>query len=207
MGLFVVIPQDYDDLPEALRKQTVPICIAAYDRHGQAINPDWFTRGVAPVRQQLVNIARFILGDPWCASELTEESVHRLWARYGNALGCSPARLVLKKALSLGVELNVGDWRKRKYPKLYLALDALDEKIRDHTLADPTKYPERFEQQIMLNEVEDRLDGEGRVQIRLIYQMFRWGYNWPDITVRLGEADPERVKRRFYRWLKKTGEN
>jgi hypothetical protein len=40
MGLFVVIPQDYDDLPERVRKQTVPICIAAYDRHGQAITPD-----------------------------------------------------------------------------------------------------------------------------------------------------------------------
>jgi hypothetical protein len=197
MGLFVVIPQDYDDLPEALRRQTVPICIAAYDRDGQAINPDWFSLGVAPVRQQLVNIARFTLGDPWCASELTEESVHRLWARYGNALGSAPARRVLKKALSLGVELNVGDWKRRKYSKLYLALDALDEKIRDHMLADPTKYPLLFEQQIMLNQVEDRLHEEGRVQIQLIYQMLRRGFKWPDVAVRLGEADPERVKRRF----------
>ena len=37
MGLFVVIPQDYDDLPEALRKQTIPICIAAFDRHGDCL--------------------------------------------------------------------------------------------------------------------------------------------------------------------------
>jgi len=206
MGLFVVIPKDYDDLPEAVRKQTVPICIAAYDRHGQAINPDWFSLGVAPVRLQLVNIARFTLGDAWCASQLTEESVHRLWARYGNSLGCSPSRRVLKKALSLGVELNVGDWRKRKHPKLYLALDGLDEKIRDQTLADPRKYPELFEQQIMLNAVEERLDGQGRVQLRLVYQMLRRGHNWPEIAERLGDQ-PERVKRRFYRWLKKTGEN
>ena len=204
MGLFVVIPQDYDDLPEALRKQTVPICIAAYDRHGQAINPEWFSRGVAPVRQQLVNIARFTLGDPWCASELAEESVHRLWARYGNALGRSPARRVLKKALSLGVELNVGDWRRRKYPRLYLALDALDEKIRDHTLADPTSYAALFEQQIMLDAVEDRLEQEGRGEMRLVYQMVRRGYNWPDIAGEVGGLDPERVKRRFYRWLRKT---
>ena len=101
----------------------------------------------------------------------------------------------------------MGDWARWKHPKLYLALDALDDKIRDQTLADPTKYPERFEQQIMLNEVEGRLDGEGRVQIRLIYQMLRRGYKWPEITARLGEADPERVKHRCYRWLKKTGEN
>ena len=205
MGLFVVIPQDYDELPEALRRQAVPICIAAFDRHGQPINPEWFSRGVAPVRQHLVNIARFTLGDPWCVSELTEESVHRLWARYGNALGCSPARRVLKKALSLGTELNMGDWRRRKYPKLYVALDALDQKIRDHTLADPTKYAAIFEQQIMLNAVEDRLEEEGRVQMRLVYQMFRRGYDWPEIAGEVGEADPEPVKRRFYRWMKKMG--
>src|SRR5579871_1211006 len=206
MGLFVVIPQDYDDLPEPIRKQTIPICIAAHDRHGQAINPDWFSRGVVPVQQQLVNVARFTLGDPWCASELTEESVHRLWARYGDSLGCSPSRRVLKKALSLGAELNVGDWRRRKHPRLYLALDALDEKIRERALADPKKYPEVFEQQIMLDQVEDRLDGEGRVQIRLVYQMLRQGHKWPEIAERLGE-ERERLKRRFYRWLKKTGED
>ena len=111
---------------------------------------------------------------------------------------------MLKKALSLGVELNVGDWRKRKHPKLYLALDALDEKIRDQTLADPRKYPELFEQQIMLDEIEDRLDRERRFQIRRIFQMLRRGYSWPDIAARLGEVDPEPVKRRYYRWLKKA---
>jgi hypothetical protein len=205
MGLFVVIPQDYDQLPEPLRRQTVPICIAAFDRHGQAINPDWFSRGVAPVRRHLVNIARFTLGDPWCVSELTEATVHRLWERYGSALGCFPARRVLKKALSLGTEMNLGDWRRRKYPKMYVALDALDAKIRDHTLADPTRYAELFEQEIMLNAVEDRLEDEGRVEMRLVYQMFRRGYNWPDIAGEVGDAEPERVKRRFYRWMKKTG--
>ena len=205
MGLFVVIPKDYDELPEAVRRQVVPICIAAFDRHGEAINPDWFSRGVAPVRQHLVRIARFTLGDPWCVSELTEAAVHKLWARYRNALGCSPARRVLKKALSLGVELNVGDWRRRKYPKRYVALDALDEKIRQNTLADPTRYAALFEQQIMLDAVEDRLEKEGRVQMRLVYQMFRRGYDWPDIAAEMGDADPEPVKRRFYRWMKKMG--
>ncbi len=205
MGLFVVIPDDYDELPEGLRRQIVPICIAAFDCYGQAIHPDWFWRGVAPVRQHLVTIARLALGDPWCVSELTETAVHRLWARYGSALGCCPARRVLKKAVSLGAELNVGDWRRRKHPSLYVALDALDEKIRDQTLADPTKYASAFEQQIMLNSVEDRLVEEGRVEIRQIYQMVRRGYGWQDIALKFGDTDPERVKRRFYRWIKKAG--
>lgn len=88
---------------------------------------------------------------------------------------------------------------------MYVALDALDAKIRDHTLADPTRYAELFEQEIMLNAVEDRLEDEGRVEMRLVYQMFRRGYNWPDIAGEVGDAEPERVKRRFYRWMKKTG--
>jgi hypothetical protein len=42
MGLFVVIPQDYDDLPEAIRKQTVPICIAAFDPMAKPSTPTGF---------------------------------------------------------------------------------------------------------------------------------------------------------------------
>ena len=67
------------------------------------------------------------------------------------------------------------------------------------------RYAAIFEQQIMLNAVEDRLEEEGRVQMRLVYQMFRRGYDWPEIAVEVGEADSEPVKRRVYRWMKKMG--
>lgn len=205
MGLVEVIPQGYDDLPEPVRRRIIPICIAAFDQYGNPINPEWFSRGVAPVRRQLVCIARFWLGDPWCVSELAEQTVHRLAMFYGNIVPSFPDRRVLKKANRLGVELNVGDWRKRKYPKLYVALDALDTKVRDQTLADPVQCPAVFERQIMLDSVEDRLEHEGRTEMRLIFQLVRRGYGWQDIAGKVGDPNPDNVKRRFYRWVRKTG--
>ncbi len=105
----------------------------------------------------------------------------------------------------VGVELKVCNRKKRRQLKLDLALDALDDKIRDHTLADPSKFPELFERQMVLNQVAAQRDGKESVQIQLVYKMLRRGYTWPEIEERLGQA-PERVKRRLYRWMKKTGE-
>jgi len=160
MALVVVIPEDYEELSHAQRDQIIPICIQAFDRAGRPIAPEWFSRGVAPVRNSLVRIAHHTMGDPWCVSELAEATVHRLWAKHGAALGSCPARRVLKMAMWLGNELNIGDWRKKRHPNLYLALDALDEKLRDQALAEPTRYVELFEQQIMLDSVEQRLRKE-----------------------------------------------
>jgi hypothetical protein len=204
MAPVVVIPQNYEDLPRAQREEIVPICITACDRHGQEIAPEWFFDGVAPVRRQLVRIAQYALGDPWCVSELAETTVHRLWARYGNAVGRCPSRRVLKKAMWLGEELKIGDWRRRKFPNLYVALDALEEKIREQALADPNEYAELFEQQIMLDSVEDRLRQEGRAEMRTVYRLVRRGYSWQEVADQVGAANAECVKRRFYRWIKKA---
>ena len=187
MGLVVVIPQDYEKLPEARRKRIVPICIAAYDHNGQLIAPDWFWRGVAPVHKQLVRMAGFMLGDPWCVSELAEAVVHKLWARYGSALGTAPQRRVLKKAMREAREINIGDWRKRKKPQFYLALATLDEKVREHVLADPHQWPALFEREILLDTYEERLGREGRAQMQQAFHLLRLGHNWDTIAVRVGE--------------------
>jgi hypothetical protein len=205
MELVVIIPQGYSDLPEAHRKRIIPICIAAYDSEGKLISPEWFSRGVAPAQQDLIKIARIILGDPWCVSELAEATVHKLWARYGNVLGDNPKRRVLKKAMREAVELNVGDWRKRKHPKLYVALERLDEKVRAHILADPRQRPDLFERQIMLDAFEERLGREGRVQLQRVYGLLRQGHSWEDIALQLGENSPDNLKHRFHRWAKKAG--
>jgi len=47
--------------------------------------------------------------------------------------------------------------------------------------------------------------GEDRAQMRLVYQMFRRGYDCPEIAIEVGEAESEPVKRRLYRWMKKIG--
>lgn len=205
MGLVVVIPQDYEKLPEALRKRIVPICIAAYDHNGQLIAPDWFWRGVAPVHKQLVGMARFMLGDPWCVSELAEAVVHKLWARYGSALGAAPQRRVLKKAMREAREINIGDWRKRKKPQFYLALATLDEKVREHVLADPHQWPALFERELLLDTYEERLGREGRAQMQQAFHLLRLGHNWDTIAVRVGEKNPDNLKHRFHRWAKKMG--
>ena len=204
MAHVVVIPQNYEDLPSVQRKQIIPICITDCDGLGHQIASEWFVDGVAPVRKQLVGLAHHVLGDPWRVSELAETTVHRLWARHGSEVGRYPARRVLVKAKWVAQELKNGDWRKTKYPKLYLALDALDEKIRDQTLADPNEYPKLFEQQIMLDSVEDRLNREGRSLIRTMFQLIRRGYSWQDVADRVGLPTGEIAKRRFYRWIKKS---
>jgi len=205
MELVAVIPQDYDDLPEPLRRRIIPICIATFDRLGKPINPEWFSHGVAPVRKQLVRIAQYWPGDPWCVSELAEETVHRLSMLYGSVIPSYPARRVLKKANRLAVELNVGDWRKRKHPKLYVALDAMEAKVRDRALSDPSQSPAVFERQILLNSIEDRLGQETQTGMQLIYQLLRRGFSWQDIAVNIGEANPDAVKHRFHRWARKAG--
>ena len=203
MAPVVVIPQNYEDLPSAQRKQIVPICISAWDEMGRPIAAEWFFNGVAPVRRELVGMAHHVLGDPWRVSELAENTVHRLWARHGSAVGRYPSRRVLVKAKWIAEELKTGDWRRMKYPKLYLALDALDEKIRDQTLADPREYAERFEQQIMLDSIEDRLQREGRTLIQTMFQLVRRGYSWREVAERVALPTGEIAKRRFYRWMKK----
>jgi len=203
MASVVVIPQDYEDLPSAQRKQIIPICITACDGFGQPIAAEWFVSGVAPIRKELVGLAHHALGDPWRVSELAETTVHRLWARHGSDVGRYPARRVLVKAKWIAEELKNGDWRKMKFPKLYLALDALDEKIRDQMLADPREYAERFEQQIMLNSIEDGLQREGRTLIRTMFQLIRRGYSWQEVAERVDLPSGEIAKRRFYRWIRK----
>ena len=203
MAPVVVIPENYENLPSAQRKQIIPICIAACDGSGRPIAPEWFLNGVAPVRRELVGIAHHSLGDPWRVSELAETTVHRLWARHGGSVGRYPARRVLVKARWVAQELINGDWRKMKYPNLYLALDALDEKIREQMLADPGQYPERFDQQITLNSIEDRLQREGRTLIRTMFQLVRRGYSWQEVAEQVALPTGEIAKRRFYRWMKK----
>ena len=141
----VVIPQNYEELSLTQRQAIIPICIAAFDRHGQPIPSEWFSKGVAPVRAHLVNIARHVLGDPWCVSELAEVTVHRLCQKHRTVVHPWPARLVLKKAMWVAEEMKSGGWRQMRYHNLDLPLDALDDQIRDKTLVDPTNYADLFE--------------------------------------------------------------
>jgi hypothetical protein len=112
MGV-VIIPFDYEQLPESQRKAIVPICIASVDRHGNPIAPIWFEQGVVPVQNQLRSLARYKLGDVWRVSELAEITVHKLWERHGEDAGIWPWRRVLAHAIWEARDLAVGEsqWR------------------------------------------------------------------------------------------------
>jgi hypothetical protein len=56
----------------------------------------------------------------------------------------------------------------------------------------------------MLNTVEERLQHEGRTEMRTVYQLVRRGYSWQEVADQVGAANAECVKRRFYRWVKKA---
>jgi hypothetical protein len=103
----------------------------------------------------------------------------------------------------IAYELKIGDWRKMKYPNLYMAIETLDDKIRDQTLVDPRTYAAEFERQVLLDMIEDRLNREGRAGILAVYQLIRRGYSWQEVADRLDFPSADVVKRRFYRWIKK----
>src|SRR5271165_479424 len=108
MGV-VIIPFDYEQLPESQRKSIVPICIASVDRHGNSIAPVWFERGVVPVQNQLRSLARYKLGDVRLVSELTEITVHKLWERHGEDAGICPWRRVWVRAVWEARDLAAGE--------------------------------------------------------------------------------------------------
>ena len=56
MGV-VIIPFDYEQLPESERKTIVPICISSVDRHGNPIAAVWFevTVEVVTVTRKVVD--------------------------------------------------------------------------------------------------------------------------------------------------------
>src|SRR5215471_4512777 len=95
---FIPIPFDYFQLPPEERNSIVPICIRKADRQGQPIAWRWFSDGVVPVADGLRSLARWMLGDIWRVSELTEATVHSLWNTHGENMGPWPSRRVYADA-------------------------------------------------------------------------------------------------------------
>jgi len=200
MGV-VIIPFDYEQLPESERKTIVPICIASIDRHGNPIAAVWFEKGVAPVQNQLRNIARFTLGDVQRVSELAEITVHKLWERHGEDAGIWPWRRVLVRAMWEARDLAAGNSPWRIHHTVSLAMDSLERDLYKNGIADPKRYEEIYQQQLLLDLVERRIAEDQRHEIREVFKMLRQGYNWDEIGQRLGNRKPEALKKRFWRWM------
>src|SRR5580658_3527725 len=184
MGV-VIIPFDYEQLPEAQRKSIVPICIAAADRHGNPIARVWFEAGVAPVQDQLRAIARYKLGDVGRVSELAEVTVHRLWEQHGSDAGFLPWRRVLTRAVWEAREMAVGGSKWRMKHVVPLALESLDEDCFGTSMTDPNRHEEIYERDLLIALIERRIERDHRAEIREVFKMLRLGYTWDEIATRL----------------------
>jgi DNA-directed RNA polymerase specialized sigma24 family protein len=203
MGV-VIIPFDYEQLPESQQKSIVPICIASVDRHGNQIARVWFEEGVAPVQDQLRNIARYKLGDVRLVSELAEITVHKLWERHGEDAGIWPWRRVLVRATWEARDMAAGDSQWLIRHTVPLALGLLEHDLYGNGLPDPTNYDEVYERELLVELVERRIESDHRDEIRRVFKMWRQGYTWEEIAAELHDPKPGAVKKRFWRWIRQN---
>ena len=203
MGV-VIIPFDYEQLPESRRKLIVPICIASVDRHGNPIARVWFERGVAPVQNQLRGLARYKLGDVRLVSELAEITVHKLWETHGDDAGNWPSRRVWVRAMWEARDLAAGKSQWLIRHTVPLALGSLEQDLYGNGLTDPTSYDEVYERQLLVQLVERRIEEDHRDEIRQVFKMLRQGYTWDEIATQLHDPRPEALKKRFWRWIKQN---
>ena len=204
---FVIIPFDYEQLPAAQQKAIVPICIPSVDRHGNPIARIWFEEGVAPVQDQLRDLARHKLGDVRRVSELAEITVHKLWERHGEDAGACPSRRVLARAVWEARDLAAGGSQWRIAHTVPLALGSLEQDLYGNGLPDPTHYEEVYERELLIELVECRIEKDHREDIREIFRMLRQGYRWDEIATRLQVPKPEALKKRFWRWIRRNFQN
>src|SRR6516225_800058 len=199
---FVIIPFDYEQLPDAQQKAVVPICIPSLDRHGNAIARIWFEQGVAPVQDQLRDLARHKLGDVRRVSELAEITVHKLWERHGEDAGACPSRRVWARAVWEARDLAAGGSQWRITHTVPLALGSLEQDLYGNGLPDPTRYEEVYERELLIELVERRIEEDHREDIGEMFRMLRQGFGWDEIATRLQDPKPEALKKRFWRWIR-----
>jgi len=179
-----------------------PICIALADRHGNPIAPIWFEQGVAPVQNELRDLAHYRLRDVHRVSELAEITVHKLWEMHGEDAGACPWRRVWVRAIWEARDMAAGESRWFLRRTVPLALDSLDQNLYGSALTDPTHYDDVVARKLLVELVERRIENDHREDFREAFKMLRQGYTWDEIANRLHEPQPITLKKRFWRWIR-----
>jgi hypothetical protein len=200
----VIIPFDYEQLPDDQQKAIVPICIPAKDRHGNEIPRVWFEQGVAPVQDQLRAIARYRLGDVHRVSELAEATVHKLWQQHGENAGFLPWHRVLTRADWEARHMAMGGSPWRKSHTVPLKLASLERRLYRKRSVGAKRWEYSYERDLLVDLVERRIRKEHREDFREAFKMLREGYGWDEIAARVHDSNPEALKRRFWRWINRT---
>jgi hypothetical protein len=193
----VIIPFGYD----SDRDRVIPICLPTTDDSDRPIAWGWF-EAVARVQNPLRHLASTILRDEWRVSELTETALKTVWREHGENYGVSPSSRVYKQAQWSALDLQVGG-SERDRRGLNVALEDLDEAIRDRVLVDPCDYGLRYGQEMDLAKVGALLRSKGLHDVEEMLRHARDGCTWKEIGSRMN-CDPDVAQRRFRRWLQRA---
>lgn len=200
MGV-VIIPLDYEDWPEDRRKKVVPICIEAHDRNGDLIDLVWFEQGVAPISEELTDLARSVLGDKRMVSDIAQPSVHKVWNRHRHDPGRRPYARIWRQALWEAKDQAAGGWRERRFRVINRTLDEFDREFPERA-ADPHDYALIYQQRMLLQRFESSVREKGFELMARVYESLKLGDKWPEISAKVG-IPVDALKRRFYRFRNK----
>jgi hypothetical protein len=201
MGV-VIIPSDYEQLPEGRRKTIIPIYIESEDRHGNPIHPDWFDRGVVPIHTELIKLAGSALGDRRMVSDIAQPCVHKLWYRHGDDLGERPYRRVWREALWEARDLAWGGWRYRRGRIVNLSLEQIDHEIPAGNL-DEQDASATYDRKILLGSMRKTMRAQGAEEMIRIHDLLLAGHNWAEIGEHIGKT-ADTIKHQFHRHARRT---
>jgi DNA-directed RNA polymerase specialized sigma24 family protein len=193
----ITIPFDYD--PRRDSNCVVPICLNDTDNNGEKIFFGWI-EAVVPVQDKLKALSIRVLGDVWRVSELTELTIHHLWHKYRENVGCNPSFRVYATARRTAHGLE--DPGARVHLALNISLDAIEEYRRDAVIANTADTERGYRINLDLQRIERKLKELGRRNEIEVYRMLKAGYYWSEIGERVGEH-PNTVYRRFRRLLRR----
>jgi hypothetical protein len=198
----VVIPFDFANLSPLEQEKVVPICLTRKDKNGNNIAWGWF-EAVVKIQAPLKSLARRVLQDAWRVSEVADLAVQSVWASHGHDLGRRPEARIYSQATSYAQDLRAGTRRERCGRTV--ALEDLEESIRNSALRDPADYDARYIAGIQLSRLTQRLEEEGRQEVSYILDLLRNGCNWEEIAC-LTDQSANTAQRQFWRWINRIVE-
>ena len=181
----IAIPFDYD--PERDGESVIPIYLDDTDENGETICFGWI-EAVVPIQEKLRALSRRVLGDVWRVSEVTDLAIHQR---------------VYRTATRMAHILEEPGGR--EHLALNLSLDALEGYRRDALITDTADTERGYQTNLDIEWFEKKVREMGRKSELDLYRMLRAGYDWHEISQRIGER-PNTLHRRFRRLVRRIAD-
>ena len=196
----IAIPFDYD--PDRDGESVIPIYLNDTDENGETICFGWI-EAVIPIQEKLRALSRRVLGDVWRVSEVTDLAIHQLWRQYRNNIDSHASFRVYRTATRMAHILE--DPGGREHLALNLSLDSLEGYRRDALIADTADTERGYQTNLDIEWFEKKVREMGRKSELDVYRMLRAGYDWHEISQRIGER-PNTLHRRFRRLVRRIAD-